>query len=334
MRLKTILAKNIPEGMRRVREQLGDDAVIVQTEETDSGVMIMAATESPPAIGFFPGDGGAEGDPWHELPSDPAETVSEALEYHRVPAQIIETLLSAPETWDLDDPVMALGGALRSRFDFAPLALERITRPLLLVGPPGAGKTVTAAKLATVAVMSGMAPALICADTERAGGAEQLRTFATALKLDMPSARGAPDLQDALISAGKRRPIIIDGPALNPLEPADANLVCELAAAAGAEAVLVIPAGLDASEAEDMALSCKDLGVTQYIATRLDASRRLGALISTAATGLAPAAFGISRRIVEGLRPAEPESLARAILNGSTSNMSSPQQRRSEQAPR
>ncbi|HEX2266417.1 MAG TPA: hypothetical protein VHH14_09055, partial [Solirubrobacterales bacterium] len=77
MRLKTILAKNISEGMRRVREQLGDDAIIVQTEETDGGVLIMAAAEPSPVADLYPTAPEASQAPWHEPPADPAEIIAD-----------------------------------------------------------------------------------------------------------------------------------------------------------------------------------------------------------------------------------------------------------------
>ena len=55
----------------------------------------------------------------------------------------------------------------------------------MLVGLPGAGKTVTTAKLATKAVMSGAKINVITTDRVRAGGVQQLEAFTDILKLDL-----------------------------------------------------------------------------------------------------------------------------------------------------
>jgi flagellar biosynthesis protein FlhF len=364
MRLKTILAKNMPEGMRRVREQLGPNAVIVQTEETDGGVLIMAAVDPdhlpppplaatlpsasrPPRMPAAPLGPGLPSTqslspalpppappppaarpenppgilPWRELPADPAEAISDALDFHRVPASVSASLLSTAQAWDFDDPVPAMTEVLRARFIFQPLDPLRAQRPILLIGPPGAGKTIGAAKLAMATLIGGGRPGLICADTGRAGGPEQLQAFAAALRLDMVRAGSVPDLRDALLAHGAARPVIIDGPALNPLEAQEVRIIRELAAAADAEPLLLLPAGLDAAEAEDLAATCRELGTDRFIATRLDASRRLGALLSAAAAGLAFAAFGASRKVADGFRPADPAGLARALINGAQNRM-------------
>lgn len=315
MRLRTILARSMPEGMRRVREQLGNDAIILSSEETEGGVLITAAADSERApVRLYaappPPQRPAEPDFWEDV----AEALSEALDHHRAPGTVCAELLAVAETWDGADRCGALAAALAARFAFRPFAAEESARPLLFVGPPGAGKTVTVAKLAAASVLAGRSPAVICADLLRAGGVEQLATFTATLRLDLLRAATPADLADARIAAGVCSPVLIDGPAIDPRDPPDAKLLRDLAAAAGAEPVLVLPAGLDAAEAAELAEAARGLGIERFVATRLDAARRLGGLLASAAAGLAFAGFGVSRQIAGGLRAAGPESLAHVLL--------------------
>lgn len=55
----------------------------------------------------------------------------------------------------------------------------------MLIGPPGAGKTLTIAKLATRSTPSGRKVGVITTDTARAGGIDQLAAFTKLLKLKL-----------------------------------------------------------------------------------------------------------------------------------------------------
>ncbi len=310
------------EGMRRVRDQLGDDAVIVQSEETDGGVLITAAVDTERGTASHPAGrppAAVASAPWTEPAADTAETISEALSHHRVPPATIAGLLAAGETWDYDEPAAALAGALAARFAFRPVEVEHAARPLLLTGPAGAGKTVTVAKLGTVSALAGGHPCMICADTDRAGGFDQLAAFARALNVGLLRGGTAAELRHAVRAA--RGPILIDGPACDPFCPADTEPLRELIAAAAAEPLVVLPAGIDAEEAGELAAAYGRLGATRFIATRLDSARRLGGILAAGAAGLAFAGFGVSRRIVDGLRPSSPAVLAEMLLNGIANNM-------------
>ena len=56
---------------------------------------------------------------------------------------------------------------------------------MILLGPPGAGKTLTAAKLAARLCLAGHRPMVITADGRRAGAVEQLAAFTRLLDLDL-----------------------------------------------------------------------------------------------------------------------------------------------------
>ena len=126
---------------------------------------------------------------------------------------------------------------------FAPLPLDS-ARPLLLAGPPGAGKTLTAARLATRLVMAGITPLIITADGKRAGAVEQLAAFTRLLGVELTVANQPVVLGRALARRQPGAPVLIDAPGSDPFDPAQREELTMLAATADAETVLVLPAGL------------------------------------------------------------------------------------------
>ena len=145
MRLRLFTAPSITEAMAQIRQVMGDDAVIVstQTGENGEGVQITAAMENDGPdddLDFLLSD-----DRRHDL----SETIDRALTFHDVPRRSAAELLDEAETSDALDPTAALVGALKSRVRFAGLTLKSLPRPVMLIGAPGAGKTLTAAKLQT-----------------------------------------------------------------------------------------------------------------------------------------------------------------------------------------
>jgi flagellar biosynthesis protein FlhF len=104
------------------------------------------------------------------------------------------------------------------------------------------------------------------------------------------------------------------------LDAFDAVQMAELAAldaAAGGAMVVVLPAGLDAAEAVDIAHAYVAAGARLMVATRFDLTRRLGGVLAAASAGLALTEAGIGPGAADGLLPITPEWLAARLLTGS-----------------
>lgn len=301
MRLRTFSAASMSEAMALVRAQLGGDAIIVSTEDGDDGLMRVTAAVEPaelPATGNDP---------------DVIDALSEALAEHGVAPALVEKILGAALPFETEDPLLALSGAFTSVFRFAPLDTKE--RPLLMVGPPGAGKTVSIAKLAARAVMAGKPVRLVTADIVRAGGIEQLEAFARVLKLPLQRAESAARLAPLARQTAPQELLLIDTPGINPYSAGDRRELTLLLEASGGEPVLVLPAGGDSFDSIEMARIFRDLGASRMIVTRLDMVRRLGSVIAAAdALNLAFAEAGISADIASGLTTIDPVVLARFIL--------------------
>jgi flagellar biosynthesis protein FlhF len=155
----------------------------------------------------------------------------------------------------------------------------------MLVGPPGAGKTLMAAKLAARAVLDGRKPTVITTDTARAGGVEQLSAFLDILGLPLGQARDAKSLKAQVSDAEDPSQIIIDTGGLNPFDPQEMKALSRLIAAAESDAALVLAAGTDAEESAEIAMTFEILGIRRLIPTRLDFARRLGGILSAADRG-------------------------------------------------
>ncbi len=308
MRLKTYCAGSMAEAMDLVRQALGDEAIIVSSQGSDESgsVRVTAAIEAVDDVPSSDANGGGDR-------GDTIDLICTALDRHGVPDSLTERLMGVAAGRAADQPLVALAAAFDALFTFAPLPTGPAPRPLFLVGPPGGGKTVSLAKLATRAVLAHQPVRLVTTDTTRAGAIHQLDTYARALRLELTTADDPPSLTKSLVPNGNHL-ALIDSPGVNPYDASELSRLRELIEAAGAEPVLVLAAGGDPSESAEVAEIFTDLGVRRVLMTRLDAVLRLGNVLAVAAGSLSLSEAGITPHIALGLEPINPFALARLFL--------------------
>jgi len=317
MRLRNFTAPSMQEAIALVREELGPEAIIISTEDDDGAVRVTAALEE------------AEPRPQRASDTDVTDQLSEALAANGVPGGLSEKLLMASLTFEADDVLVALSGALAAVYTFAPIADQGRSRPLMLVGPPGAGKTMAVAKLAARAVMAKRPVNLVTSDTVRAGAIEQLAAVARVLGLELKTADSAARLASLALKAAPDAVTLIDSSGVNPYSTADRRELTALLAAAGAEPILVMPAGGDALDAIDQARIFRDLGCSRMAVTRLDLMHRLGSVLAAAeAARLGFAEAGVAPEIADGMIPFNPVVLARRLIAQTTLSPQQPMQKR------
>ena len=304
------------DAMRQIKDALGDDAIIVSTKESGGMIRVTAAidqedmplpAEKPRAAPVAKArDGFSE--------EETVEIITDTLLKHRVPGFVSERIVAAAMLHSGHDPKQALAAALQKTFSFAPLK-PKAAKPLLLAGPPGAGKTLMTAKLATKAVMEGKKPVIITTDIARAGGIEQLSAFLSILKLPLLQADDAKSLKSVLADAKAGALVIIDTGGLNPFDPMEMKTLAKLMFVADMDAALVLPAGFDAEESAEIAMTFEVLGVQQIIPTRLDFARRLGGLLSAADKGkLVFTCASHTPQVADGVITLTPEKLADFLM--------------------
>lgn len=261
--------------------------------------------------------------------------LTRALLFHGVPQPLADDLLRAAAMMDTDDAPSALACALDARFSLDPIpALP--ARPLMLVGPPGAGKTVTAAKLAARTVLLGRGIDIISTDALRAGAREQMESFTSILKEDLVCISRPDELSAHLMgeALARARPAIIDTPGTNPFSRSEVDDLRAFAEAGDVEPVLVLPAGGDPAEQTDMAHVFRTLGVHRMIVTRIDAARRFGGVLAAAdAAKLSLAQFSMTPYIARGLSTMNPMSLARLLTEHAASQADRPERSTQRHAP-
>jgi len=308
MRLRTFTAANMSEAMRLVRAGLGDDAVILSTRgaENGRGVEITAAAGDRPAEAR-PREEVAEAKPRH------GEALARALAWHGVPEPLAGRLAAAAAAGTDAEPPELLAGALGRYLEFEPLPLEP-ARPLVFVGPPGAGKTTLVARLATQAVLGRRRPTVATTDNQRAGATAQLEAFTRLL--DVPLLTVDDPRRLGRISGGRRGgPVLLDTAGSNAYVADQLEALNALVRAIDGEPVLVLPAGTDPAEAADLGEAYRRIGCRRMVATRLDAARRLGGLLGAALGGdLALAAVTVSASVADAPEPIDAAGLARVLL--------------------
>lgn len=299
MRLRTFTGRSTAEAMAAVRAALGPDAVIVSAQDDGNGnTRVTAALDAC--------------DDGSEIPAVDA-VLGEALDFHGTTPVMRHWIINNALQSALEAPAEALASGLGHSFRFAPITAQ--DKAILLVGAPGAGKTVTAAKLATRDVLAGKRVRLISTDLARAGGVAQLETFAKILGVPFATADGPVALGVQVTLADPKERLIIDTAGVNPFSTGDRRDLAALIGAVSAQPMLVFAAGGDAADGIERAEIFADLGCSRAIVTQLDATRRLGSVLAIAeAAKLAFAEAGIAADIADGLLPFTPALLARLLL--------------------
>ncbi|MHB1310441.1 MAG: flagellar biosynthesis protein FlhF [Gemmatimonadaceae bacterium] len=141
---------------------------------------------------------------------------------------------------------------------------------IALVGPTGAGKTTTAAKLAVHAEgFGGRRVGFLALDTYRAGAIEQLQGYADVAEMPLEVVYDASEVPGARRRLASCEVIIVDTPGRGPrdIDPAWRGVLHEIRPA---ETHLVVPATMRLDLAAALARVYAAAGVTHALLTKLD----------------------------------------------------------------
>jgi len=224
---------DVPRLLDRVRAELGEDAVVLEVRELS-------------------GPGAARFEVIAAAGEEPCDTAAATRPLRAVTQAVLGGM--TPPAWIYEQ-----------RRDGHPPVFA-------LVGPTGAGKTTTLAKLANHRDVFGTRRVgLLCLDTYRVGGVEQLRLYADLSGVPVEVAYDEDDLGRALRRMGDCEVILADTAGRGPRRREDLErLGAHLRALRPVETHLVLPAGLQPMFARRQLVAHRALGVTHVIASKLD----------------------------------------------------------------
>jgi len=295
-------AATMREALAQAKRELGENAIILSTRELRRGVVgagieITAVTE---VEDITEGPGPSAAPTGTQPPSLAEADVERIMAPLRSELRSLRSLLrSGPsENSNLRGDLAELKRSIAelAASSAAPVILPpldevargvRLTAPsrgrvVALVGPTGAGKTTTVAKLAARArLVRGHSVGLITLDDYRVGGEEQLRIFADLIPAPLHVASNRLELARALHALDDRDLVFIDTSGRNPRDKqAHHELAATLSAIEGLETHLVVPAPSAPTYIDHLATCYQSaLTIDRLLFTKLDEADDLGQLV-------------------------------------------------------
>ena len=328
MRMKMFAAESIEAAKALIFAEMGDDAIILSEREVDGGVEVRAATDKLGG-GMVPSEpmflrnarkGGVNGR-GQENPQ--YSRVRDALLWHGAPQRFADRVAAESSNGQANTtPEDAIAVGLERILTCDPI-LVRPERDIVLIGPPGHGRTATAAKLTRRAAIARAEILPVAADLDGSAGGEQLAAY---LSLEKKQIRvtETPDALfktlDGLRRSGRRS--VIDLPGINPFNADDLATLHDLTAVLDAEPVLVLSAEGHPEDLAEAAKAFAQCGAKRAILTKLDAVRRRGgAVAALSAAGIAFSHLAVTPFIGGGLVPAAPSRLAALLMEDASGDV-------------
>jgi len=336
MQLKNYEAESIQEAMAMIRKEMGDDAIILSTNRKGSNFEIVAARDGDkrPSRPAPKAEDKKITQTW--LPEDPAyigklqdtlETLFDILgsgtkgggdELAPLYYRFVMGGVSKPHACKLAEKIRTgtETNAYAALKNSLPLYKTK-KRIRVLVGPTGAGKTTTLAKLAAeTAFGEKRGTAIITTDTHRIAAPEQIRIYAKIMDIPMAVAPDRPEYLKAIARFADKDVIYVDTPGRSYADrEALQTLNATLRGGGDMEISLVLAL---TSTREHLHASAKRYAAfdsTSIIFTKLDECSRYGAMYDIIeGTGIPVSYVTMGQNVPEDIERATPDRIAEIIL--------------------
>lgn len=314
------------EAIQIARRELGDEAIMLRSDKKAGDVVVTFGIDEPeeavaPPMDFpTPTPQPSAAAPPKRADHATLQLIEKTLKWHGIPERLNRSLLTAAQAFSghkrgsIDDAEALLAETLEATFRFAPITKVQMAKPIMLVGTPGAGKTFAIAKLATDAIKRKASLRIITTDDSRAAAYDQLAAFTRILGVPLEMAENVEALEKALTRA-QGHEVLIDTAGCNPYHFDELKQLGELARLRLIEPVLVLPLGIDAAEAQEIAGVFSFLDIERLLISRTDCARRFGGVLAAMETGdYALANISGSLRVADGCPALTPSTLAQLLL--------------------
>jgi flagellar biosynthesis protein FlhF len=185
----------------------------------------------------------------------------------------------------------------------------------VFMGPPGAGKTTTIAKIAAQErARHGRRLGLVAADGYRVGAVEQLRLYADIIGTSFRVVRAAAEMEQ-VFRTPSACPILVDTAGRSPRDAAAREMFDGILGRSGVRTHLVIPADTTAAELDRLVTACGRSRPDRVVLTRIDESESVAPVVTALRERLLPVSYlGMGQRVPEDLARATPPVLAACML--------------------
>ena len=176
-------------------------------------------------------------------------------------------------------------GLISKRLPVCPVDPLQTGGVIALVGPTGAGKTTTIAKLAALYASQHQPRdvALVTTDTVRVGGREQLHSYGRQLGIAVHEADSEASLLQLLQRLEDYRLVLVDTAGMSQRDRALAGQLNWLRAAREVRTLLVLPANTHFADLDEVVRRFQAARPEGVVLTKLDETGRLGSALSVVA---------------------------------------------------
>lgn len=326
MQVQRFRKPTVREALADARETLGPDALVLSTMMVPArgwrrltghrevevaaapGVKLSESRPDAPAFRLIETGGG------RLFQSEGGQVVARLIAAGLDRALATEVVAALPPDVRRDPSERRLVEALAERLSPLSAGSEPLAGIDVFVGPPGAGKTTTIAKLAAqTRARCGLRPTLVAADAYRVGAVEQLRIYADILGLPFLVARTAADLERALTLGD--RPMLVDTAGRSPADRGIRDLFDALSGRPGVRTHLVMAAGTTARDAERVCELYAPARPSRVVLTKVDETESISAAVAAVRSRrLRISWMGCGQRVPDDLHAADGGRLALAML--------------------